>query len=146
MPASRVSPAGEPPSWSPNHAADGSGPFPEVPIPTSPSDTPPPTNSSCDPNGFARGCRTTATTTSASSTATTMTGPGTSPYQRLMDALGHDDRWQKDVALGRRVGFYRFKGDLGSGNFSQVKVAVHCLVKGTSLLHVSNKSFKIILE
>ncbi|XP_064477333.1 serine/threonine-protein kinase NIM1-like [Ornithodoros turicata] len=66
--------------------------------------------------------------------------PLVSPYQRLLDALNHDDRWQKDVALGRRVGFYRFRGDLGSGNFSQVKLAVHCLVKEKVAVKILDKS------
>lgn len=34
------------------------------------------------------------------------------------------------VALGRRVGLYRFCGDIGRGNFSRVKLAVHQLTRG----------------
>lgn len=34
------------------------------------------------------------------------------------------------VALGRRVGMYRFCGDIGQGNFSRVKLAVHQLTRG----------------
>lgn len=67
-------------------------------------------------------------------------GGGASAYERLLDALTHDSRWQKDVALGRRVGFYRFRGELGTGNFSQVKVAVHCLVKEKVAVKILDKS------
>ncbi len=37
---------------------------------------------------------------------------------------------QRELTLGRRVGFYRFKSDLGAGNFSKVKLATHLLTKG----------------
>ena len=52
------------------------------------------------------------------------------PYQRIIRSLENDDRWQREITLGRRVGFYRFRGDIGTGNFSQVKVALHCLTRG----------------
>lgn len=55
------------------------------------------------------------------------------PYERVMQTLDTDKTWQKEVAFGRRIGLYRFRGDIGNGNFSQVKVAVHTLTKGTSL-------------
>ncbi|CAN8004422.1 unnamed protein product [Ixodes hexagonus] len=125
MPAARVSPAGEPRSWSPTPAADGQ--VPEVAPPASPGDTPSPLPISS---------RERLSTTTTASTITTTTTCARSPYQRLLDALCSDERWQKDVALGRRVGFYRFRGELGTGNFSQVKVAVHCLVKGETAVVV----------
>lgn len=33
------------------------------------------------------------------------------------------------MALGRRVGLYRFCGDIGRGNFSKVKLAIHQLTR-----------------
>lgn len=62
------------------------------------------------------------------------------PYQKVLQALNHDEKWQKDVALGRRVGFYRLKGDLGSGNFSQVKLGLHCLTKEKVAIKILDKS------
>lgn len=59
-----------------------------------------------------------------------------SPYERLLHGLHHDERWLKEVTLGKRVGFYRFRGDLGSGNFSQVKLANHQLTKGQYSLFI----------
>ncbi|KAJ6649240.1 Serine/threonine-protein kinase NIM1 [Pseudolycoriella hygida] len=41
----------------------------------------------------------------------------------------------RKVALGRRVGLYRFCGDIGRGNFSRVKLAIHQLTRGT-LFHI----------
>lgn len=52
------------------------------------------------------------------------------PYEKASHALNHDDHWRKDITLGKRAGFYRLKGDIGSGNFSQVKLAIHHLTKG----------------
>ena len=36
----------------------------------------------------------------------------------------------RDLVLGNRVGFYKIKGDLGSGNFSRVRLASHGLTQG----------------
>uniref|UniRef100_A0A336LTM6 CSON000143 protein n=2 Tax=Culicoides sonorensis TaxID=179676 RepID=A0A336LTM6_CULSO len=53
----------------------------------------------------------------------------TPPYQRLTLALQNDPRCAHEVALGRRVGLYRFCGDIGRGNFSH-KVAVKVVDRG----------------
>lgn len=55
--------------------------------------------------------------------------PATPPYHRLTKALQSDPRCGHEVALGRRVGLYRFCGDIGRGNFSKVKLAVHQLTR-----------------
>ncbi|KAG8223089.1 hypothetical protein J437_LFUL002037 [Ladona fulva] len=52
---------------------------------------------------------------------------GSSPLERLQWSLQHDERWRSEVALGRRVGLYRIKGEIGVGNFSQVKMGIHQL-------------------
>ena len=36
----------------------------------------------------------------------------------------------RDITLGRRIGFYKIKGELGSGNFSRVRLASHGLSQG----------------
>ena len=36
----------------------------------------------------------------------------------------------RDLSLGHRVGFYQIKGNIGKGNFSSVKIAIHALTKG----------------
>jgi serine/threonine-protein kinase NIM1 len=58
------------------------------------------------------------------------------PYQRVLHSLHHDQRWLTEVSLGKRVGFYRFQGELGSGNFSQVKMAIHQLTKGKTKINL----------
>ena len=51
-------------------------------------------------------------------------------YERLKWSHEFDEMSHRDVALGRRIGFYKIKSDLGSGNFSKVKLANHQLTKG----------------
>ena len=36
----------------------------------------------------------------------------------------------RDLTVGRRIGFYEVKGDLGRGNFSSVKLAIHSITDG----------------
>lgn len=52
-----------------------------------------------------------------------------SPYEKLLLAV-HDPKFSHEVALEKRVGLYKFCGDIGRGNFSRVKKAVHLLTKG----------------
>lgn len=52
------------------------------------------------------------------------------PFERLSQDLSKDQRVIKEITLGKRIGFYRIRGELGSGNFSQVKLGIHVLTKG----------------
>lgn len=51
------------------------------------------------------------------------------PYEKLLQAV-HDPKFSHEVTLEKRVGLYKFCGDIGRGNFSRVKKAVHLLTKG----------------
>jgi len=55
------------------------------------------------------------------------------PYERLSFDLSNDQRCLKEITLGKRIGFYRIRGELGTGNFSQVKMGIHALVKGNHI-------------
>ncbi|QQP48894.1 Serine/threonine-protein kinase NIM1, partial [Caligus rogercresseyi] len=44
-------------------------------------------------------------------------------YERLTWQQQFDEACQRDLALGRRIGFYKFKSELGTGNFSRVSKA-----------------------
>ena len=62
-------------------------------------------------------------------------------YEKLMYDSQHDMRFKAEEKAGRRIGFYRLRGDIGLGNFSRVKLGVHLLAKGTgSDLIVAEKS------
>jgi len=41
-----------------------------------------------------------------------------------------DEKVIKELMIGRRVGFYRVRGEIGYGTFSRVKLAFHALTKG----------------
>lgn len=52
------------------------------------------------------------------------------PFERLTRDMAQDDKVVREITLGKRIGFYRIRGEIGSGNFSQVKLGVHSLTKG----------------
>lgn len=56
----------------------------------------------------------------------------TTPFERLGIDLSNDQKCLKEITLGKRIGFYRIRGELGSGNFSQVKLGIHALTKGNT--------------
>ena len=58
-------------------------------------------------------------------------------YERLSNDLNNDQKHLKELTLGKRIGFYRIRGELGTGNFSQVKMGIHCLTKGLFFLFVN---------
>lgn len=61
------------------------------------------------------------------------------PYERLTNALQTDPRCAQEVALGRRIGFYRFCGDIGRGNFSRVKLGIHQLTRDKVAIKVVDR-------
>ncbi|RZF48112.1 hypothetical protein LSTR_LSTR002178 [Laodelphax striatellus] len=67
-------------------------------------------------------------------------GNGRSVYQKSIHNLHHDQKWQQEASLGKRVGLYRLQGEVGRGNFSHVKVAVHELTKERVAIKVLDKA------
>lgn len=53
-----------------------------------------------------------------------------SPFERLVYDMAHNERVVNDLMLGRRVGFYELRGEIGQGNFSTVRLGIHALTKG----------------
>lgn len=60
---------------------------------------------------------------------TTVTAPK-SPLDQLIFNLKHNSNYAKEINLGKLIGFYRIGSEIGSGNFSQVKLGLHLLTKG----------------
>lgn len=54
------------------------------------------------------------------------------PLQKLTTDMCKDENTIKELIIGRRVGFYKVRGEIGSGTFSRVKLAFHALTKGRS--------------
>lgn len=52
------------------------------------------------------------------------------PFEKLTQDLSQDEKVLREITLGKRIGFYRIRGEIGSGNFSQVKLGIHSLTKG----------------
>lgn len=44
-----------------------------------------------------------------------------------------DGRVVRELTVGRRIGFYKIRGEIGCGNFSHVKLGIHALTKGKTL-------------
>lgn len=53
-----------------------------------------------------------------------------SPFERLVYDMAHNERVTNELMLGRRVGFYELRGEIGQGNFSTVRLGIHALMKG----------------
>lgn len=57
-----------------------------------------------------------------------------SSYEKLTRDLSTSEKLKQEVALGKRIGFYRIRGELGSGNFCQVKMGIHALARGKLMM------------
>lgn len=63
-----------------------------------------------------------------------------SPFEKLTRDLTEDERCAKELALGKRIGFYRLRSDLGNGNFAQVKLGMHCLARENVAVKILDKT------
>lgn len=64
-------------------------------------------------------------------------GAGWSRWMRfvldLISRLSCDHRVVRELTVGRRIGFYKIRGEIGCGNFSHVKLGIHALTKGKKI-------------
>uniref|UniRef100_A0A3Q3DQN7 non-specific serine/threonine protein kinase n=1 Tax=Hippocampus comes TaxID=109280 RepID=A0A3Q3DQN7_HIPCM len=44
------------------------------------------------------------------------------PFERVVYDMAHNEKMVNDLILGRRVGFYELRGEIGQGNFSSVRL------------------------
>ncbi|EYB99318.1 hypothetical protein Y032_0123g1141 [Ancylostoma ceylanicum] len=61
-------------------------------------------------------------------------------YDRTLHMLAVDPIYQKEVALGKRIGFYRLGKELGAGNFSKVKLGIHVLTKEKVAIKIMDRT------
>ncbi|XP_034403188.1 serine/threonine-protein kinase NIM1 [Cyclopterus lumpus] len=66
--------------------------------------------------------------------------PPLTPLQKLTTDMCKDEKTIKDLIIGRRVGFYKVRGEIGCGTFSRVKLAFHALTKDKVALKVLDKT------
>lgn len=63
-------------------------------------------------------------------------------YHSTLHMMANDISYQREVSLGKRVGFYRIGKELGSGNFSKVKLAIHVLTNGNLIFNIKIRVFR----
>ncbi|KAG1943493.1 serine/threonine-protein kinase NIM1 [Pimephales promelas] len=61
------------------------------------------------------------------------------PLEKLTLEMCKDQDTIKELAVGRRVGFYKVRGQIGCGNFSKVKLAIHALTKDKVAIKIMDK-------
>ncbi|KAM6963089.1 serine/threonine-protein kinase NIM1-like [Aplochiton taeniatus] len=61
------------------------------------------------------------------------------PFERVVYDMVHNQKVVNDLTLGRRVGFYELRGEIGEGNFSHVRLAIHTLTKERVAIKVMDK-------
>ncbi|XP_051957098.1 serine/threonine-protein kinase NIM1-like [Xyrauchen texanus] len=60
-------------------------------------------------------------------------------FERVIYDMSQNDHVINDIMLGHRIAFYELRGEIGTGNFSQVKLAVHALTKERVAVKILNK-------
>ncbi|KAK4474793.1 hypothetical protein MN116_001912 [Schistosoma mekongi] len=53
---------------------------------------------------------------------------GLTPFENLCQNFSKNSTYKNEMKTGKRLGFYRFILDIGRGNFSKVKLALHSLL------------------
>ncbi|KTF82262.1 hypothetical protein cypCar_00035317 [Cyprinus carpio] len=61
------------------------------------------------------------------------------PLEKLTLEMCNDEDIIKELTVGRRVGFYKVRGQIGCGNFSKVKLAIHALTKDKVAIKIMDK-------
>ncbi|XP_032802047.2 serine/threonine-protein kinase NIM1 [Petromyzon marinus] len=62
------------------------------------------------------------------------------PFEKLTWEARTDEVAVRESVLGKRISFYRIRGEIGSGNFSQVKLGVHLLTREKVAIKLLDKS------
>ncbi|KAL1130742.1 hypothetical protein AAG570_011983, partial [Ranatra chinensis] len=61
-------------------------------------------------------------------------------YEKSLHSLHHDQKWQQEATLGKRVALYKIQTELGRGNFSTVKMGIHEITKERVAVKILDKS------
>lgn len=63
----------------------------------------------------------------------------TNPYEKLQNELQDTSTIVKEVSEGKRIGYYKLRGVLGKGSFSEVKLGLHILLNEKVAVKVVEK-------
>ncbi|XP_030640025.1 serine/threonine-protein kinase NIM1 [Chanos chanos] len=61
-------------------------------------------------------------------------------FERAIYDMSHNERVVNEITLGRRVAFYELRGEIGTGNFSHVRLGIHALTKERVAVKILDKS------
>ncbi|KAM9821957.1 serine/threonine-protein kinase NIM1 [Syngnathus typhle] len=62
------------------------------------------------------------------------------PLERLNLDMCQDERVVRELTVGRRISFYKIRGEIGCGNFSHVKLGIHALTKDKVAIKILDKT------
>ncbi|XP_069042140.1 serine/threonine-protein kinase NIM1 isoform X1 [Lepisosteus oculatus] len=60
--------------------------------------------------------------------------------EKVVYDMSHNERVVNELVLGRRIGFYELRGEIGTGNFSHVKLGIHALTKERVAIKIMDKT------
>ncbi|XP_060796555.1 serine/threonine-protein kinase NIM1 [Neoarius graeffei] len=60
-------------------------------------------------------------------------------FERVVYDMSHNETVITNIILGKRIGFYELRGEIGAGNFSHVRLGVHGLTKEHVAVKILNK-------
>ncbi|KAL3315900.1 G2-specific protein kinase nim-1 [Cichlidogyrus casuarinus] len=61
-------------------------------------------------------------------------------FEKLKKTFFSQHEFKKEIALGKRIGFYRYLNELGTGNFSKVKLGIHSLLHEKVAIKIMDKA------
>ncbi len=64
--------------------------------------------------------------------------PKPTAFEKLIDNLRNNPEYRKEMSLNKLIGFYRIGSEVGTGNFSQVKLGLHLLTRGSFCFEFSH--------
>ncbi|KAJ8285380.1 hypothetical protein GJAV_G00026150 [Gymnothorax javanicus] len=62
------------------------------------------------------------------------------PLEKLNLDMCQDERVVRELTIGRRIGFYKIRGEIGCGNFSHVKLGIHALTRDKVAIKILDKT------
>ncbi|XP_028856055.1 serine/threonine-protein kinase NIM1 [Denticeps clupeoides] len=61
-------------------------------------------------------------------------------FVRAIYEMTHNEKVVNEITLGRRIAFYELRGEIGSGNFSHVRLGIHVLTKERVAVKILDKT------
>ncbi|TRZ01384.1 hypothetical protein DNTS_033769 [Danionella cerebrum] len=62
------------------------------------------------------------------------------PLEKLNLDMCQDEKMVRELTVGRRIAFYKIRGEIGCGNFSHVKLGIHALTRDKVAIKILDKT------